>query len=202
MTPSLDLRGTFGSAAFAVIGHDPAHPLRAQRDGVEAVIPGLLGLPPGAVSLRRRPGGRPLLEADGPVGCSIAHSRHWSLVAVARGCDIGVDLEAVRPDLPLDDVAATFFTADEIRWLRALPPGRGPLATTLLWAAKEAVLKAAGTGIAAGLRTPLLDGLGLSPLLDGTEALCVPLGAAARLHLRHGLLGPDHMVMAAVLVPP
>jgi 4'-phosphopantetheinyl transferase len=90
-----------------------------------------------------------------PAGTGIAfnlsHSGGWSVVAVARGRRVGVDVEEVRSVAERESIVARFFSARERADLAALP---GPLrhdAFFRIWTCKEACIKALGTGLA----TPL-----------------------------------------------
>ncbi|WP_382303919.1 4'-phosphopantetheinyl transferase family protein [Herbiconiux sp. UC225_62] len=109
--------------------------------------------------------GRPQLSAHGtepvpPVHLSLSRAAgHVALAATLAG-PIGIDIEspsAVRT-AGFDDVA---FDAGERAALKVRAEAHGPPAAdrmrTLAWAAKEAVLKAAGTGLRADPRTVLLD---------------------------------------------
>lgn len=119
----------------------------SQRRGVEtltvlALLAGLTaacGLPP-LSRLMWAPGGRPHFR-EGPA-FSLAHSRGFAACAVAPpGLEIGVDLE------PADRARseAVRLIADEAE-RKALDSGS--ITPTEFWTAKEAVLKAAGAGLA------------------------------------------------------
>ena len=75
---------------------------------------------------------------------SLAHTDTTS-VAAAADVPVGVDVESVANVEQID--ASTFAGADELARLAAAL-GDGPKARTMLWCAKEAASKAAGTGLA------------------------------------------------------
>ena len=81
---------------------------------------------------------------------SLSHSGALALLALAD-LPVGVDLEAPRPQLRALALAARYFAADESAALQQLSHGRQALAFRQLWTAKEAVLKADGSGLAYGL---------------------------------------------------
>jgi 4'-phosphopantetheinyl transferase len=101
-----------------------------------------------------RPGGRPEVEAPaGGAGLrfNLSHTDGLAACAVARVADVGVDVEAgARLHRPLA-LAERFFAPEEAAALRALPEALQREQFVALWAAKEAVLKARGVGLAAGL---------------------------------------------------
>jgi 4'-phosphopantetheinyl transferase len=73
------------------------------------------------------------------------------LIAVCTGHEIGVDLEYVKADLDIFEVAQRFFTEREVAVLHALPAARRIEAFHKCWTSKEAFLKAKGTGLSGQL---------------------------------------------------
>jgi phosphopantetheinyl transferase len=95
---------------------------------------------PALSSLRWTAGGKPHF-ADGPE-FSLTHSRGFAACAVApRGLPVGIDLEPAGRARA--ETVAQVSAAEEREAL-----DRGRLSPTELWTAKEAVLKAAGAGLA------------------------------------------------------
>ena len=127
------------------------------------------------------PHGKPLLATTGGTDTplptfNLSHSKDRALVAVAAGVEVGVDIEAVRADLPGADLAAAALTDGERAELEASPTGDHASAFVGCWARKEACLKALGIG------------LGLEPraLYAGVDAqrCCVrPKGEGAAGHV-------------------
>ncbi|MCS5718375.1 4'-phosphopantetheinyl transferase superfamily protein [Herbiconiux sp. CPCC 205763] len=109
--------------------------------------------------------GRPMLvTADGRaipgVHLSLSRAGGWVALAATLAGPMGIDIEsldAVRA-AAFDDVA---FDARERAALRMIDEAHGPAAIdrmrALAWSAKEAVLKAAGTGLATDPREVHLD---------------------------------------------
>jgi phosphopantetheine--protein transferase-like protein len=108
---------------------------------------------PVEVIVGNEPSGRPTLtltSVDVPAGAalrvSIAHSGFMAVAMVGDGVDVGIDLEQVEPRS--ERFAATAFSPDELeRLLGGRPPSERDEWLTRGWAAKEAVAKAAGTGL-------------------------------------------------------
>lgn len=82
---------------------------------------------------------------------SWSHSDEMALVALARGIELGVDVERVRERKRALELARRFFDPAEARALAACPADEREIAFLRLWCAKESVLKALGRGIAFGL---------------------------------------------------
>lgn len=108
---------------------------------------------PAAIRFQFGPHGKPALDPMfEDIRFNIAHSDGIVLCAFARGCDVGVDLEAVRERRNLLDVAIRFFSSREAAFLGSLPAAEFTAAFYRIWARKEAILKATGRGIGGGLR--------------------------------------------------
>lgn len=120
-----------------------------------------------------RPGGRPEVggpEAGAGLRFSLSHTEGLAACAVARGVDVGVDVEAgARLARPLA-LAERFFAPEEAASLRALPECARREGFLTLWAAKEAVLKARGVGLAGGLAEVRIDLAGAAPALLASGA--------------------------------
>jgi len=78
---------------------------------------------------------------------NMSHSQGVALYAVTRGREIGVDLEFMRCDLEVEQIAERFFSPCEIATLRALPAHLRKYAFFLCWTRKEAYIKARGEGL-------------------------------------------------------
>lgn len=96
------------------------------------------------------PNGKPALAGrfHGAMTFNVSHSHELALVAIGRGVEIGVDVEAVRPMEDADDIAARFFSPREAAQLRHLPEPVRRDAFFACWTRKEAYLKALGSGLA------------------------------------------------------
>jgi 4'-phosphopantetheinyl transferase len=99
--------------------------------------------------------GRPSLAhgcGEGRLRFSLAHSGQMALFAFARGREVGIDIESVRPMPDADRIAARFFSPREAAALHALPPEERQQAFFACWTRKEAYLKAKGVGLSGELR--------------------------------------------------
>lgn len=122
---------------------------------LRAILAAYLETDPRTLRFVVAPGGKPRLEARGervPLAFNLSHSRGRALVAVAPSGEVGVDLERYRRDLPIDRLAARFFSPREIAALRATSDEVRHAAFFACWTRKEAFVKATGAGI---FRQPL-----------------------------------------------
>jgi 4'-phosphopantetheinyl transferase len=80
-----------------------------------------------------------------------SHSGDFALVALARGCELGVDIDRFGKNQRSLENARRFFDPAEADALAQLEPDIRDRAFIKLWCAKEAVLKAVGEGLSFGL---------------------------------------------------
>jgi 4'-phosphopantetheinyl transferase len=78
---------------------------------------------------------------------NLSHSAGVAVYAIARGRAVGVDIEEVRQDFPVDAVARRFFSASDYEALAALPADDRISAFYAMWSQKEAYLKGMGVGL-------------------------------------------------------
>ncbi len=121
------------------------------RGTLRTILGGYLNMKPDEVRFCYGPFGKPELaeEADGEtLRFSVSHSGGLALYAVTLGREIGVDLEYIRPDLMVEEIACQFLSPMEINLLKSCPGHLRKQAFFALWTRKEAYLKALGTGLA------------------------------------------------------
>ncbi len=116
--------------------------------GLRLLLAGYLNLPPESVAFTVEGAGKPRLAAPGAISFNLSHSGVYAAAVVSRGRNVGIDIEEIRPNVAWRDIAGRFFSAEEAVWLDSMPE---PESFFRLWTAKEAVLKAAGTGLTAPL---------------------------------------------------
>jgi len=113
-----------------------------------------LGMDPALIAFAAGPAGKPKLApslAGREIEFNLSHSGEVALVAVSRGKEIGIDVERIREDFEFEPIAQRFFTANEVAALRCLPGDLQREAFYRCWTAKEALLKAKGTGLSGAL---------------------------------------------------
>jgi 4'-phosphopantetheinyl transferase len=93
------------------------------------------------------PHGKPFLVGAPGVRFSTSHSHDLVLLAFVRDRDIGVDVEHLREDLGLHEIASRHFATREVATLRSLPNSSRKEAFFACWTRKEAFAKAKGRGL-------------------------------------------------------
>lgn len=84
--------------------------------------------------------------AQQPLHFNLAHSGELAVLAVGAQHPLGVDIEVHQPQAKMD-VAERFFSPAEVAFLKQLTGLEQRDAFYRVWARKEAVVKAIGTGI-------------------------------------------------------
>jgi 4'-phosphopantetheinyl transferase len=121
-----------------------------------------LGIPPRDVPFVTSPFGKPEIQQSAAhaesktdhaelLRFNLAHSGEWVLFALARDREVGVDVEHHRTMSDAMDIARRFFAPPEVAALEALDPAMRHDAFFRIWTRKEAIVKAVGQGLSAGL---------------------------------------------------
>ncbi|MFJ9861189.1 4'-phosphopantetheinyl transferase superfamily protein [Streptomyces albogriseolus] len=112
-----------------------------------------LGIPAPQVRMRCGPLGKPSLPPGAPpVHFSLSHARGQAVAAVSVGREVGVDLDHPRDGFPLEEFTRRYFPPPERDLVLGAPRGDRQRVFLTLWTRKEALVKAAGSGIAVGVR--------------------------------------------------
>jgi 4'-phosphopantetheinyl transferase len=122
----------------------------ARRAMVRMVSARYLGLPRDSIAWETSPLGKPFLRSEaGEGGLEISWSQGGSAVvlAVARGIAVGVDACQETEGASLDGLVDVFCSEDEVSALASMSGLPRRQALVQCWTAKEACLKAAGTGL-------------------------------------------------------
>ena len=102
------------------------------------------------LQIREDASGKPRLEPDGhahPLEFNIAHTDGLCLIACARESALGVDVERVRPLPELDAMARKYLAPREKAQWESAPEVERTALFYRFWSAKEALLKALGSGL-------------------------------------------------------
>ena len=115
---------------------------------LRAILGAYLGCEPARAAFVQEPPGKPrLVGPRGGLHFNLSHSKELALLALGAAGELGVDVEAVRPDLPGPDLAAAVLDARELEQLAGLPEAAQAEPFVTCWTRKEACLKAVGLGL-------------------------------------------------------
>lgn len=95
--------------------------------------------------------GRPEIDRDiaaaSEIRFNLSHTHSLIVLALATGCELGVDVENATAREVSMDIAAGFFAPDEVTALGALPAHRRRQRFFEYWTLKESYIKARGMGL-------------------------------------------------------
>lgn len=127
----------------------------ATRATLRFLLGKALGVAPSALVFGANAHGKPELawpRDPRGIAFNVSHAGEYALIALARARSVGVDIEAINPDVEIDALAPLVLTDDERAHLRDGPRSLRVVGFHTYWTAKEAFLKAVGIGIGDKLR--------------------------------------------------
>lgn len=162
-----------------------------------------LAIEPGRVAFAYGQFGKPRVALpESSLRFNLAHSGGLAAYAFAAGCEVGVDIERMRPRLGREEIVRRFFSPEEREEWLGLDLSRRDEAFFRGWTGKEAYIKALGSGLSTpldGFRVRLAAGAAAAPVRmpgDAGEAgkwRVVPLapadGYAGSLAIPEGIRG-------------
>ena len=94
------------------------------RGVLRAILGRYLNRAPESLSFCYGAHGKPALAGESggaAIRFNLSHSHGLALYAIARGRELGIDLERIRCDLAVVEIAERFFSREEVARLRAFP---------------------------------------------------------------------------------
>ncbi len=92
--------------------------------------------------------GKPILQSPAcDIRFNVSHSGALAVIAIARGREVGIDIEQFRENVEAEELARRYFSPRECEAWCALPPDRRLFGFFRVWTCKEAFLKAHGIGL-------------------------------------------------------
>jgi 4'-phosphopantetheinyl transferase len=169
----LNLRQTLSAAELAradkIISDRHRRHFIAGRGWLRLLLGSYLQTAPARIRLAGAAHGKPCLvtaNGAGSLRFNLSHAHGLAVYALARTAEIGIDLEYVRPDFPMDTIAGRCFAPAELEALRAAPLSRQTALFYRTWVRKEAYAKAVGLGLALPFRRFDVSGAPARPVKD------------------------------------
>jgi 4'-phosphopantetheinyl transferase len=154
MSSLLDDRERAAAASIRSVPH--RNDFIAAHFLLRRVLEDSLGIPCQRWSFAATEMGRPVVASPAIMSrlkVSLSHTRGLVAVGIARGYDVGVDVERTSTDPARLDISDRFFAPAEAAYLRGLDPGVALNDFTVLWTLKEAFAKAIGKGFLQAFRS-------------------------------------------------
>jgi 4'-phosphopantetheinyl transferase len=128
----------------------------AGRGILRTILSRYLAIAPGHHRFCYNQDGKPLLAPEFDhyrLNFNLAHSNGLALYAIARGREIGIDLEQIRTNFECEEIAERFFSPVEVAILRTISAEMKAEAFFNCWTRKEAYIKAQGEGLSLPLHS-------------------------------------------------
>jgi 4'-phosphopantetheinyl transferase len=148
------------------------------------VLGGYLDVDPAAVQFVYGPKGKP--ELAFPSQFNLSHSGDLAVIGLTAHCEIGIDLEQIRPLSDIEQIANRFFQREEAAEILSLPQTEREHAFFCCWTRKEAYIKAIGDG--------------LSAPLDGFRVTVQPSEPVRIIHVNNDAAAADDWSLHDVLI--
>ena len=126
------------------------------RGMLRVILNSYLGVPAGEILFSYGRRGKPALQPQvggQAIEFNLAHSDGTAIYAITLNRPVGVDIESIKCEFPVDTVAEHCFSTAELSAFRGLPLQMQRIAFFKCWTRKEAFIKALGDG----LSCPLAD---------------------------------------------
>ena len=115
------------------------------------------GLDPRELRFTTGAHGKPFLDPASEWRFNLSHSGSTIAIALTRNLDLGVDVEELGRKTPYRRLARRFFTESEAAAVKHAGDDMRPRVFFHCWTAKEAVLKATGSGLTVPVRDVEVD---------------------------------------------
>lgn len=126
------------------------HRFMVSREALRHLLGAYMGAPPAAVAIHVGRHGKPELACQRhtpKLRFNLSHSDALAVVALALCREVGVDVERIVAEQAPRRLVTRALSTSELVRLRRLPVSARPRAFFQAWTAKEAYLKALGTGL-------------------------------------------------------
>lgn len=116
-----------------------------------------LNEPPEQIRIKKAEHGKPYLADYPELAFNLSHTADRVMIAVARQCQLGVDIEICKPRHSLSGLVDKCFAEEEAAYWTRLPEPQKTQAFYRFWTRKEAFVKATGCGIVLGLNRCVIN---------------------------------------------
>jgi len=112
---------------------------------------------PASLQIKKTAQGKPYLADYSQLAFNLSHTGDDTAVAVAKNCQLGVDIEQCKQRLNLADLVQRCFAEPEAAYWHQLSKDQQTRAFYQFWTRKEAFVKATGLGITLGLHDCVIN---------------------------------------------
>lgn len=101
--------------------------------------------------IEKKSAGKPYLPDYPEIDFNLSHSGDFLLLGIGKNCQLGVDIETIKPRENMSGLVNRCFSKNEIQSWLALSDLEKQRYFYQIWTRKEAFVKATGEGISSGL---------------------------------------------------
>ena len=148
--------GESARAARFTVDH-PRRVFITARAALRRVLGERLGRDPESLAFTLGPHGKPDLDPPSSLKFNLSHSGDTIVIALTEGIELGVDVEELGRVTPTERLARRFFAEREARAVEEAVEADRNRVFFHCWTAKEAVLKATGSGLTVPVREVEVD---------------------------------------------
>jgi 4'-phosphopantetheinyl transferase len=171
--------------------------------GARGILRQILGAylkkPPHSLQFHYNTNGKPILAnapGEDSLQFNLSHSDNMVLYAITRNRNIGIDLERIREDIEIMQIASRFFSSSEIASIEQTPESNRNELFFQYWTRKEALIKATGEGLSFPIET--LDVFGVNGSILSPIPMPSDNGERPQWYVQDLLPGPGYT--AAIVV--
>ncbi len=117
------------------------------RGALRCLLGSCLDLHPAGIRFAYGAKGKPALAPANPLRFNVSHSEEFALIAVTPGCEIGIDIEMIRPVPEMEDIVKRYFHDQERTGILSQADQARERSFFRLWTRKEAYIKAIGESL-------------------------------------------------------
>lgn len=121
-----------------------------------------------------KPHGKPRLAEPSNIHFSVSHSGDQVVFAVMRDYEVGVDVEQIKTNVSILDLAQHTCTKEEVQALKKMDDHFQREAFYVMWTRKEALVKAVGLGLQIPFSSFQVTGMYEAPKLLNSEEFSFP----------------------------
>ncbi|WJJ95640.1 4'-phosphopantetheinyl transferase family protein [Algibacter luteus] len=106
-----------------------------------------LNLNPQEIEFKYGDFGKPAFNFETPLKFNVSHSGNIAVLGFCLHSDIGVDIEVMKANFDVFDIASNYFSSSEIEALKILPTEEHTKGFYRCWTRKESFIKAKAKGL-------------------------------------------------------
>jgi len=149
-----------------------ARRFKIARARMRSILGSYLEHPPNELCFVYTKHGKPSIEnPKRDIRFNLSHSGERAVLAVVQGREVGVDIEQIRENVEIDELAERFFSSGEKELLRPLARPHKLRNFFRFWTCKEAFLKAQAVGLTRSLASFTVDLNAVPPRLSDAEEI-------------------------------